>query len=317
MGLDLVTGGGGFIGSHITERLLSEGRDVRVVDDFSTGRKENLELNPSTQRWGRLEVLPGDIADMDLARRAVEGVENVFHQAAIPSVPRSVAEPAASNRANVTGTLNLLIAARDAGVKRFIYASSSSVYGESPALPKVETMPPNPLSPYAISKLTAEQYAMAFHRLYGLPTIGLRYFNIFGPRQDPGSEYAAVVPKFITAIMRGQRPIIFGDGEQTRDFTFISNAVDANLRARDAGPAAFGGSYNIACGHRVSLLELVGMINQIFESQQQPEHAPARPGDVRHSVADITAAAEKIGYRPRVELREGLSRTAAWFRKKV
>ncbi|HZI93054.1 MAG TPA: NAD-dependent epimerase/dehydratase family protein, partial [Patescibacteria group bacterium] len=194
MTLNLVTGGGGFIGSHITERLLSEGQDVRVVDDFSTGRRENLEFVPGSSRWGRLEVLPGDITEMDLARRAMKDVSFVFHQAAIPSVPRSVADPAATNAANVTGTLNLLIAARDAGVKRFVYASSSSVYGESPSLPKVETMPPDPLSPYAVSKLAGELYAKAFFRLYGFPTIGLRYFNVFGPRQDPASEYAAVVP---------------------------------------------------------------------------------------------------------------------------
>jgi UDP-N-acetylglucosamine/UDP-N-acetyl-alpha-D-glucosaminouronate 4-epimerase len=317
MGLDLVTGGAGFIGSHLTERLLSEGRDVRVVDDFSTGRRENLEFAPSSQRWGRLEVLPGDITDPDLVLRAVADVEHVYHQAAIPSVPRSVADPIASNRANVSGTLNLLVAARDAGVKRFVYASSSSVYGESPTLPKVETMPPEPLSPYAISKLAAEQYARAFHRLYGLPTVGLRYFNVFGPRQDPGSEYAAVVPKFITAMARGQRPTIFGDGEQTRDFTYISNAVDANLAACASGEAAFGRSFNVACGRRISLLELVAQINGILGSGIEPVHAAPRAGDVKHSLADIAAAAEKLGYRPAISLEEGLARTAAWFRKKL
>ena len=317
MALNLVTGGGGFIGSHITERLLSEGQDVRVVDDFSTGRRENLEFVAGSSRWGRLEVLPGDITDMDLARRATKDVEFVFHQAAIPSVPRSVADPAASNAANVTGTLNLLIAARDAGVKRFIYASSSSVYGESPTLPKVETMPPEPLSPYAISKLAGELYAKAFHRLYRFPTIGLRYFNVFGPRQDPGSEYAAVVPRFITAIARGGKPVIFGDGEQTRDFTYISNAVDANILASRCGEAAFGGSYNVACGRRVSLIELVAMINRIFDTTIQPDHSATRAGDVKHSLADIGAAAEKLGYRPAMGLEEGLALTATWFRKKV
>jgi len=316
MALNLVTGGGGFIGSHITERLLSEGHEVRVLDNFSTGRRENLGFANGGTR-GRLEVIEGDITDEATVRRAMEGVEHVFHQAAIPSVPRSVADPAASNHANVTGTLLLLLAARDAGVKRFVYASSSSVYGESPTLPKVETMPPEPLSPYAISKLAAEQYARAFHRLYGLPTIGLRYFNIFGPRQDPGSEYAAVIPKFITAIAAGRRPVIFGDGEQTRDFTYISNAVDANLRARDSGEAAFGRSFNVACGDRASLLDLVAQINRIQGTRIQPEHAAPRPGDVRHSLADITAAGASLGYQPAVGFAEGLARTVAWFRPKT
>lgn len=317
MPLSLVTGGGGFIGSHIVERLLSEGHDVRVVDNFSTGRRENLEFSPSSSRWGRLEVMPGDITDMETARRAVKGADYVSHQAAIPSVPRSVADPGASNEANVTGTLNMLVAARDEGVKRFVYASSSSVYGDSPTLPKVETMAPNPLSPYAISKLAGEMYAKAFHRLYGLATIGLRYFNIFGPRQDPTSEYAAVIPKFITAMSRGERPVIFGDGEQTRDFNFISNAVDANLSALTCNPSAAGGSYNIACGTRISLLDLVASLNRILETSLQPSHADARPGDVKHSLADITAAGEQIGYRPSVPFQEGLAQTAAWFRKKT
>ncbi|HET9480206.1 MAG TPA: SDR family oxidoreductase [Candidatus Polarisedimenticolia bacterium] len=317
MSLDLVTGGAGFIGSHITERLLSEGRHVRVLDDFSSGRRENLDLAVEAAQQGRLEVIPGSITDVDLVRRAVAGADHVFHQAAIPSVPRSVGDPAASNHANVTGTLTLLIAARDAGVKRFIYASSSSVYGESPTLPKVESMHPAPLSPYAISKLAGELYAKAFHGLYGLPTIGLRYFNIFGPRQDPASEYAAVVPRFITAIARGQSPTVFGDGEQTRDFTYISNAVDANLAARDCGPAAFGGSYNVACGRRVSLLELIHLLNGALGATVKPVHAEARPGDVKHSLADIQAAREKLGYSPAVGLEEGLARTAAWFRKKI
>ena len=316
MAVNLVTGGGGFIGSHITERLLSEGSDVRVVDDFSTGRRENLEFE-ALPGWGRLEVLPGDITDMEMVKRAVKDVVCVFHQAAIPSVPRSVADPGASNEANVTGTLNLLIAGRDAGVKRFVYASSSSVYGESPTLPKVETMPPDPLSPYAISKLAGELYAKAFHRLYGFPTIGLRYFNVFGPRQDPASEYAAVVPRFITAVARGKSPVIFGDGEQTRDFTYISNAVDANLAASRCSEAAFGGSYNIACGRRVSLLELVAMIGKNLGVEPKPTHAAPRAGDVKHSLADISAAKEKLGYDPSVSLEEGLAATAAWFQKKL
>ncbi|HEY3175157.1 MAG TPA: SDR family oxidoreductase [Candidatus Polarisedimenticolia bacterium] len=317
MALILVTGGGGFIGSHIVERLLSEGHDVRVIDDFSTGRRENLEFSPTSPRWGRLEVMPGDITDMLAARRAVSGAEYVLHQAAIPSVPRSVADPAATNQAGVTGTLNMLITSRDEGVKRFIYASSSSVYGDSETLPKVETMTPNPLSPYAVSKLAGELYARAFHRLYGLPTIGLRYFNIFGPRQDPTAEYAAVIPKFITAIARGERPVIFGDGGQTRDFNFISNAVDANLCAMTCDAGAAGGSYNIACGQRISLLDLVASVNAIFGTNLQAEHGDVRAGDVRHSLADISAAGEKLGYRPAVSFQEGLAQTAAWFRKKI
>ena len=317
MGLHLVTGGGGFIGSHITERLLGDGHDVRVIDNFSTGRAENLELTRGSARWGRLDVMPGDINDPELVARALAGVEWVFHQAAIPSVPRSVADPIGSNHANVTGTLNLLVAARDAGVKRFIYASSSSVYGESPTLPKVETMTPAPLSPYAVSKLTGELYAKAFHKLYGLPTIGLRYFNIFGPRQDPGSEYAAVVPKFITAIAKGQPPTIFGDGEQTRDFTFVSNAVDANLKAATAPESAFGGSYNVACGERISLLQLVAIINRLLGADVKPRHADPRPGDVKHSLAAIEAARSCIGYEPRVGVEEGLEQTAAFFRKRI
>jgi nucleoside-diphosphate-sugar epimerase len=317
MALHLVTGGAGFIGSHVTERLLSEGHDVRVVDDFSTGRRENLEFSPGSDRWGRLEVVPGDITDPQTARRAVAGVETVFHQAAIPSVPRSVADPMASHQANASGTLNLLLASRDAGVRRFVYASSSSVYGESPTLPKQESMPPDPLSPYAISKLSAELYARAFTRIHGLPTIGLRYFNVFGPRQDPNSEYAAVVPNFIMALARGRQPTIYGDGQQTRDFTYVSNAVDANLAAARCPEEAFGGTYNVACGQRVSLLELVARLNALFGTALEPLHAPQRAGDVKHSLADISLAASKLGYRPAVDLDEGLSRTAAWFRKKL
>jgi nucleoside-diphosphate-sugar epimerase len=317
MALHLVTGGAGFIGSHITERLLSEGHDVRVVDDFSTGRRENLEFMPGSDRWGRLEVVPGDITDSQAARRAVAGVEVVFHQAAIPSVPRSVADPMASHEANASGTLNLLLAARDAGVRRFVYASSSSVYGDSPTLPKQESMPPEPLSPYAISKLSAELYARAFTRIYGLPTVGLRYFNVFGPRQDPNSEYAAVVPNFIMALARGKRPTIYGDGQQTRDFTYVSNAVDANLAAARCSEDAFGGAYNVACGQRVSLLELVARLNALSGTTLEPIHAAPRAGDVKHSLADISLAASKLGYQPAVDLDEGLSRTAAWFRKKL
>ncbi len=310
MGLQLVTGGAGFIGSHLADRLLAEGHTVRVVDDLSSGREENLA---ASRDHPGLTLIRGDITDPDLARRAVAGVENVFHQAAIPSVPRSVDDPEASHHANATGTLRLLLEARDAGVKRFIYASSSSVYGDTPVLPKVESMPVQPLSPYAISKLAAEAYAQAFHRLYGLPTVGLRYFNVFGPRQDPESQYAAVVPRFVTAIAAGRPPVVFGDGQQTRDFTYVDNAVEANVRASLCGPEAFGGTFNVACGERTSLLDLVNRINAIMGTRCAPRHDPPRPGDVRDSLADISAARDLLGYRPRVGLDEGLARTVAWF----
>ncbi|MFQ5700612.1 MAG: SDR family oxidoreductase [Acidobacteriota bacterium] len=316
MTLQLVTGGAGFIGSHLTERLLSQGHDVRVVDDFSTGKRENLRFPGRATGWGRLEVMEGDLTDPGTARRAVRQVEHVFHQAAIPSVPRSVADPAATNQANVGGTLNLMLAARDAGVRRFVYASSSSLYGDTPELPKVETMPPRPQSPYAVSKLACEQYAQVFHRLYGLPTVGLRYFNVFGPRQDPGSQYAAVVPKFIVAIASSRPPTIFGDGHQTRDFTYVGNVVEANLLASASGERALGGSFNIACGRRISLLDLVAIINGIFESSIEPVHEAARPGDVRHSLADVSASEEMLGYRPTIEVQEGLVKTAEWFAKR-
>src|SRR5687767_1848856 len=250
MALHLVTGGAGFIGSHVTERLLSEGHDVRVVDDFSTGRRENLEFAPaSSDPWGRLEVVPGDITDEDTARRAVKGVEIVLHQAAIPSVPRSVSDPLASHEANATGTLRLLLASREAGVRRFVYASSSSVYGDSPTLPKREAMPAEPLSPYAISKLSAELYARTFTKIYGLATVGLRYFNVFGPRQDPASEYAAVIPRFILWSLQGTPLEIHGDGQQSRDFTYIDNVVEANCLAAGA-PGAAGQAFNVGCGER-------------------------------------------------------------------
>ncbi len=312
MALHLVTGGAGFIGSHLAERLLTDGHDVRVLDDFSSGVEGNLGFAPAGS-GGRLEVMRGDVSDPEVAGRAVRGVACVYHQAAIPSVPRSIDNPAATHRANVTGTVNLLIAARDAGVRRFIYASSSSVYGDTPTLPQLQSMTPAPLSPYAISKLSAEHYARVFHRIYGLPTIGLRYFNVFGPRQDPTSQYAAVVPRFITAIAAGRAPVIYGDGEQTRDFNYVGNAVEANMLASSCGEDAFGLTFNVACGARISLLELVDRINAIFGTRVVPVHEEVRPGDVKHSLADIALAAKHLGWRPTTGLDDGLKKTADWF----
>ncbi len=308
MSLYLITGGAGFIGSHIAQALLREGNEVRIADDLSTGRRENLAaVGP------RAEFLEGDLADADFARRAVEGAEYVLHQAALPSVPRSVADPAASNRANIDATLNLLVAARDQGVRRFVFASSSSVYGDSETLPKRESETGTPLSPYAITKLTGELYARVFHRLYGLPTVALRYFNVFGPRQDPTSAYAAVVPRFIRWAKAGESPRIFGDGGQTRDFTYVDNVVQANLAACRAGEEAFGKAFNIACGERISILELADSICALCGVECSPIFEPPRPGDVRHSLADISRAVALLGYEPSVGVREGLARTVEAF----
>ena len=310
MSLFLVTGGGGFIGSNLAEAILGNGDSVRVLDDFSTGRRENLDEAPAWARagGGTFEVVEGDIRDADTCRAATVGADYVLHQAAIPSVQRSIEDPASSNAVNVTGTLNLLLAARDAGVKRFVSASSSSLYGESEVLPKVETMPPRPISPYALQKLAGETYCRLFHSLWGVPTVALRYFNVFGPRQDPGSEYSAVVPRFVTAIKAGKRPIIYGDGEQTRDFTFVSNAVRANLQACEAGPAALGEAYNVACGHRISLNRLVENLAGLAGVSVEPEYAAPRPGDIRDSLADISKAEKLMGFRPEVGVDEGLRR---------
>jgi len=311
----LVTGGGGFIGSNLTEALLDQGDDVRVLDDFSTGRRENLER---TGEWaagagGHFELIEGDIRDQQTCAQAVQGVDYVLHQAAIPSVQRSVSDPAASHDVNVNGTLNLLLAAREAGVRRFVFASSSSLYGESESLPKVESMPSAPISPYGLQKLTGESYCGLFHRLYGLPTVALRYFNVFGPRQDPTSEYSAVVPRFMAALQDGQPPTIYGDGEQTRDFTFIANVVDANRLACQAGSGALGRAFNIACGSRVSLNELVRVIGELTGREIAPRHVDPRPGDIRHSLAGIDAARSDLGYEPAIDLTEGLRRTLGAF----
>ena len=299
----LVTGGAGFIGSHLVDRLLETGWRVRVLDDFSSGRVANIaHLN------GHAEVVRGDLRDRALLAGALAGVEVVFHQGAVPSVPRSVAEPERTNDVNVTGTLGVLEAARQAGVRRVVFASSSSAYGDTPVLPKVETMAPCPLSPYALQKYAGERYCQLYHRLYGFETVALRYFNVYGPRQDPASEYAAVIPRFVRACLAGEKPTVFGDGEQTRDFTFVGDAVAANLLGAEA-PLAAGEVLNVAGGRRVSLNQLLGEIRSLTGSKVEPRYLPARAGDVRDSLADLSRARELLGYEPRVELRDGLART--------
>ena len=302
----LVTGGAGFIGSNIVHELLRRGARVRVLDNFSTGRRENL-----AGLAGAIDLIEGDATDPETARRAAEGVDFVLHQAALPSVPRSVADPLASHAANATATLTLLAAAREAGVKRFVYAGSSSAYGDTPTLPKREAMPPRPLSPYAAGKLAGEHYCQAFWTCYGLETVALRYFNVFGPRQDPASQYAAVIPRFIACLVEGEQPVIYGDGEQSRDFTFVSNVVEANLLACDA-PGAPGQVFNVACGERTSLNALLAMLARILGIPAEPRPEPPRPGDVKHSQADISRAHEVLGYHPRVSVEEGLRSTVSW-----
>ncbi len=307
----LVTGGAGFIGSNIVEALMRRRQKVVVLDDLSTGRRDNLEAALRTRPAGAPEA---EFRDSATVCRAMRGVTHVLHQAALPSVQRSIEDPLSSHEVNASGTLTLLIASRDAGVKRFVYASSSSVYGDSPALPKVETMMPAPLSPYAVSKLAGEYYCRIFHGLYGLETISLRYFNVFGARQDPNSQYAAVVPNFVRAAISGRSPTVYGDGLQSRDFTYIDNAVDANLMACDAPSGAAGKAYNIACGQSATLLDLLRVLERLSGSTLRPSHEAPRPGDVRHSLAAIDAARRDLGYEPRVGLEEGLRRTVDWFR---
>ena len=303
----LITGGAGFIGGHLVDAMLERGASVRVIDNFVTGRRENIDRVRS-----RIEFIEGDICDAEAAAKAVHGAELVFHEAAIPSVSRSVADPVASNRANVSGTVELLDAARKAGVRKFVYAASSSAYGDTPTLPKVETMTPRPMSPYAISKLAGEHYVSVFGRLYGFETVSLRYFNVFGPRQDPRSEYAAVIPRFVTDILAGRAPTIFGDGEQTRDFCFIENVVSANVLASKA--STHGEVVNVACGARVSLNALIAMINDELGTDVKPTHGLARAGDVRDSLADIGAAQRLLGYEVLFDLRAGLRKAIDWYR---
>ena len=312
----LVTGGGGFIGSHIVETLLGDGEAVRVLDDFSTGFRHNLEFGSASGEAapGELEILEGDIRSPEDVGKACEGIEFVLHQAALSSVPRSLKDPLSTHQVNASGTLNLLIAARDAGVRRFVYASSSSVYGENPELPKREAMTPQPLSPYAASKLAAEHYCRIFHRIFGLETIALRYFNIFGPRQDPDSPYAAVIPRFLDALLAGRPPVIYGDGRQSRDFTFVENAVHANLQACRAPAAAAGEAYNIAGGNQKDLLWLAQVLSRQLDRNISPVHEDPRAGDVRHSRADITRAEQALDFHTVVSVEEGLQRTVEWYR---
>ena len=304
----LVTGGAGFIGSNIVRVLLDRGHTVTVLDNFSSGRRENL-----ADLGDRLRVVEGTICDAAHVAIAIEGADYVIHQAAIPSVQRSVEDPFPTNDANINGTLQLLWGAHKHGVKRVVQASSSSVYGESPTLPKVEDMAAQPLSPYAVSKLTAEVYGQCFSRTYGLEVVALRYFNVFGPHQDPASDYAAVIPKFITMMIEGRTPTIFGDGLQSRDFSYIDNVVQANLLACEA-PGAAGGVFNIACGGRVTLLDLVSTLNDILGTHIVASHAGERPGDIKHSQADIQLACDVLGYDPAVDFADGIAKTVAWYR---
>lgn len=307
--LYLVTGGAGFIGSHIVERLVKEGHRVRVIDNLSTGRSENIELF-----LPKIEFVEGDIRDLGRVREAMDGVDYVLHQAAVPSVPRSVKDPLVSNSANIEGTLNVLIAARDADVERIVYASSSSVYGDTPVLPKHEGMKQEPRSPYAVSKLGGELYCQAFHDVYGLETVALRYFNVFGPRQDPESHYAAVIPKFITALLCGGPATIFGDGEQSRDFTYVGNVVEANLLAARA-PNVAREVFNIACGERITVNELARLLAELIAVDVKPEHTSSRPGDVRHSLADISRAKDLLDYKVKIDIQDGLKEAVKWYKE--
>jgi len=309
MPLALVTGGAGFIGSHLVEGLLARDYKVRVLDNFATGKRENL-ASVLTQ----IELLEGSVANLTTARSAMRNVDVVFHQAALPSVPRSVKNPLESNEVNITGTLNILLAARDAGVKRVVYAASSAAYGNQPTLPKVETMTPDPLSPYAIGKLAGEMYARTFTQLYNLSTISLRYFNVFGPRQDPTTQYAGVIAKFMTCAIEGKPYPVYGDGEQSRDFTYVENVVNANILAAER-PIEGAPLINIAYGERTTLNQIIRLLNELTGQNLPAQYGPERAGDVRHSHADVALAGKLLGYEPMVNVREGLKRTLEWYRK--
>ena len=304
----LVTGGGGFIGSHLVERLVRDGHRVRVIDNFTTGHRRNLQSFIDD-----IELVEGDLQSYERASAAVRGCEIVLHQAAMPSVPRSVQDPLTSNAANVIGTLNVLLAARDSGVRRVVFASSSSVYGASEQLPKEETLPTLPISPYAVAKLAGEGYCRSFTEVYGLETVALRYFNVFGARQDPLSQYAAVVPNFITGALRGEAPTIYGDGEQSRDFTYVDNVVEGNILAMSAPGVVAGRAYNVACGDRITLNELVATIGRVLGRSIEPRYEAPRPGDVKHSMADTTRAREDFGYEVVVPFEDGLARTIRYY----
>jgi len=310
MALYLITGIGGFIGSSLARELLSRGERVRGLDNFSTGKRENLD-----EIVARIDLQEADITDLEAMHTASRGVDFVLHQAAIPSVPKSVLDPLGSNRANVDGTVNVLIAARDAKVRRVVYAASSSAYGDTPTLPKHEAMKPDPISPYAVAKLASEHYMISFYRCYGLETVCLRYFNIFGPRQDPSSPYSGVLAKFITQMLRGEQPTINGDGGQSRDFTYIDNAVHANLLACLAPASrAAGQVFNVATGHRVTLNETFRSLEALTSYRGRPNYGPERDGDIKHSLADISKAEAGLGYRIKVDFEEGLRRTVEWYR---
>lgn len=307
----LVTGGAGFIGSHIAEELVRRGERVRVLDNFLTGKRENLSTFQNL-----IELIEGDIRDLETCQRSLRGVDYVLHQAALPSVPRSIEEPLLSHDINVNGTLNLLVAAVEAKVRKFVFASSSSVYGEDPDLPKREESQGRPLSPYAVHKITAEKYCQVFHEIYGLETICLRYFNVFGPHQDPSSQYAAAIPLFITLMLKGERPQIFGDGEQSRDFTHVANVVEANIRAIEAPAAAAGQIFNIACGERTTVNAMASEIAYLLGVSIVPFYTDPRPGDILHSYADIEKARTTLGFEPSLGFKQGLKRTVAWYRKR-
>jgi len=306
----LVTGGAGFIGSHLVENLVKQGYEVRVLDNFLTGKKENI-----AEFMDEIDLIEGDIRDINTCMQAVEGVDFVLHQAALPSVPRSIEDPVLTNAINIVGTLNLLLASREKEIQKFVFASSSSVYGDDEILPKREGVEGAPLSPYAVTKLVGEKYCQVFSRVFGLSTISLRYFNIFGPRQDPHSQYAAVIPLFITQIIQGERPVIFGDGEQSRDFTYVANIVEANRLAIEA-PEISGEIINAACGSKTTVNQLFQSIKQILQKDIDPIHQDPRPGDIRHSFADITKAREVLKYEPKISLIEGLQEAIRWYQGK-